>query len=300
MPEVSVVIPAYNAEPTLSETLASVCAQTFSDIEVIVIDDGSTDGTAALVRGWQDPRVRVVSVPQGGVARARNTGIELSTGAFVAFIDADDMWLPAKLERQLEAIRAPGDHGMCVTAAIRVDARGAELAPIPVVQTDDYCKALLLDSMVAGCLSSGLVRRSAIERSGAFNPALSQCADWDLWLRLSRVTTFAVVPGELVLYRVHANNMSADISLLERDTFGVLDAFFSDVASTPYRRLRRRVYSNHRLICSGSYLHAGRFVDAVRCLIVGLATYPPNIGRVLARAPWRMRRTTQAPRSSTR
>jgi glycosyltransferase involved in cell wall biosynthesis len=282
MPEISVVIPAYNAAATIGETLASVLAQSFNDIEVIVVDDGSTDDTASVAGSCDDPRVKVISVANGGVARARNTGIEHAAGNLVAFIDADDMWRPTKLERQVQALANEPGCDISVTGAMRVDIEGRELRPMPLIapgRNEDYCKALLLNSMVVGCMSSGLVRRSALDPKRAFNPAFSQCADWDLWLRLSRTSGFALVREELVLYRVHDKNMSSDIHLLERDTFAVLDEFFANPASAPYAPLKRRTYGNHRLICAASYLRDRKLVDAFRCLIAALAVYPLSIFR---------------------
>src|SRR5262249_15019068 len=132
VPEVSVVVPAYNAERTLRETLDSVLGQTLQDFEVLVVDDGSSDATAAVARDAGDPRVRVLSVPNGGVARARNLGIQEANGDLIAFLDADDLWRPRKLERQVEALEARPRAGMSFTAALRIDADGDPLGPMPV------------------------------------------------------------------------------------------------------------------------------------------------------------------------
>ncbi len=124
------------------------------------------------------------------------------------------------------------------------------------------------------------MRRSVLEAVGGFDPAFSQCADWDLWLRLSRQTRFSLIQEELVLYRTHSGNMSSNISLLERDTFAVLDKFFACGTSAPYLPLRRRAYSNHWLICSGSYLHARASADSLRCLVNALREDPTNLRRL--------------------
>ena len=280
MPEVSIVVPAHNAGRTLAQTLASVIAQTVVDYEVIVVDDGSTDDTAQVAGQAQDSRVTVVSTANGGVARARNHGIARATGSFVAFLDADDLWRPTKLADQLQRLAADPGAGVCVTAATRIDDRSREIGLMGLEDTRDTCTALLLRSMVAGCISSGLVRRSLLEAVGGFDPAFSQCADWDLWLRLSRETRFSLLDEDLVLYRTHAGNMSDNISLLERDSFAVLDKFFACEASGPYQPLRRRAYSNHWLICSGSYLHAREPGNSFRCLANALREDPSNLRRL--------------------
>jgi glycosyltransferase involved in cell wall biosynthesis len=293
IPDVSVVIPAYNAERTLGETLASALAQTLDDLEVIVIDDGSTDATAAIAQNVTDKRVRVLSVPNGGVARARNRGMHEARGRFVAFLDADDIWRPLKLERQVSLLHAQPEVGMCFTAAFRVDADTRIIASMAVREYRDYCEALLLHSMVAGCVSSGVVRRALALDVGGFDPTFSQSADWDFWLRLSRVTEFTPVPEPLVLYRSCPGNMSSDVALLERDTFAVLDKFFADQMAEPYLPLRSRTYSNHWMTCSGSYLHAGEIRASLRCLRRGLGAYPANIRRPLGLPRrWMTRRTT--------
>ena len=282
MPQVSVVIPAYNAAATLRQTLATVAEQTHADLEIVVVDDGSTDDTASLARDAGDERLRVISVSNGGVARARNHGIEEARGDFVAFLDADDLWRPAKLERQVEVLAAHPDVGMCFAGAERIDEHERTVEVIPAYEYADWCEALLLYSVVvSGSCSSGMVRRELALEAGGFDPAFSQTADWDFWLRLSRITRFAPVSEPLVMYRTHAGNMSSNIALLERDTFAVLDRFFADPASAPYASLRRQAYCNHWMICSGSYLHAGQIASSARCLVKGLRAYPPGITQPL-------------------
>ncbi len=281
VPEVSVVIPAYNAERTLGETLASAVGQTFEDLEILVVDDGSKDATADIARGDGDERVRVLSTPNRGVAEARNLGIGEARGQFIAFLDSDDVWKPSKLERQVTLLRARPEVGLCFTAAMRGDAEGRPIAAMPVSERRDYCEALLLHSMVAGCISSGVVRRDLALDLGGFDPRFSQSADWDFWLRLSRVTSLAPLADPLLVYRTHAGNMSSDIGLLERDTFAVLDKFFEDPASERYLPLRAQAYGNHWMICSGSYLHAGQVRASLRCLWRGLAADPASLRRPL-------------------
>jgi glycosyltransferase involved in cell wall biosynthesis len=281
MPEVSVVIPAYNAEATLAETLASIQAQTFQDFEAIVVDDGSVDGTAELVRATADARIRVVCVDNGGVASARNHGIALARGQFVAFLDADDLWEAEKLDLQVDRLLRDPSAGICVTAATRVDADGVATGPMPLAPAADECQALLLGSMVLGCISSGTVRRSLLESVGGFDVRFGQCADWDMWLRISLQTHFACLEQSLVRYRVHGSNMSGDIGLLERDTFAVLDSFYAGAPAAAYAAIKDRVYSNHWMICSGSYLHAGKVPDALRCLIRGVQRDRGSIRRPL-------------------
>lgn len=287
MPEVSVVIPAFNAARTLPETLASLIAQTFTDFEAVVVDDGSSDDTAASARACGDPRVRVMSVTNGGVAAARNRGIDAAAAELIAFLDADDLWEPEKLAIQVEALRSRPDAGICVTGATRIDGDSRPIGPALFRDPHDVTEALLLESMIVGCVSSGMIRRPLLERLGGFDPRFSQCADWDLWLRASLAAPFAVLSQPLVRYRSYAGNMSSNLVLLERDTFAVLNKFFALADAAAYRRLRRRAYSNHWMICSGSYAHGRKWSQALRCLAMGLILYPPNAARPLgAPARW--------------
>ena len=256
MAAVSVVIPAYNAESTLAETLASVLAQTFADFELLVVDDGSTDHTAMVALSVRDRRVRLITTANGGVSRARNRAVAEAKGSFVAFLDADDLWLPQKLERQMQLLGERPDVGLCVTRAIRIDARSRPTGQMPILdEADDYTEALLFRSSIAGGVSAAVIRRDLLELVGGFEPGQRQCEDWDLWLRLSLRTAIGVVPDSLVLQRVHAGNASGDAGALERDTFPTLDRFFASPLSVPYAHIRRRVYARHWMICSGSYLH---------------------------------------------
>lgn len=282
MPDVSVVIPAYNAARTLGETLDSVVGQTFGDFEVILIDDGSTDGTATVAAASGDPRVRVIRTANNGVSNARNLGIAQSKGELIAFLDADDLWEPDKLERQVALLKARPDIGICVTGAIRVDALSRPIAPMPLFEhSDDYTRDLLLHSNIAGCTCSGVVRRGLLQAVGGFEPGLQYCEDWSLWIRLSLRTEFGVIADPLVRVRVHDGNTSGNPYLLERDTFRALDSFFATAASAPYAPLRAMVYGTQWMMCAGSYLHKGHLIRAVRCLCRGVAVYPASVRRPL-------------------
>ena len=276
---ISVVIPAYNAERTLAAALDSVIAQTRHADEVIVVDDGSTDATAAIA-GAYGPPVRCLSLANGGVARARNAGIAAAGGDLVAFLDADDVWLPEKLARQSELMETRAEVGLCFTAVQRSDERLVALEVLPACDYDDFCEALLLFSNVVQTSSStSVVRRELLSTCGGYDPRFSQCADWDLAIRLSLLTTFAPIDEPLVIYRTSPANMSSDIHLLEKDTFAVLNAFYATEAAAPYRPLRSRVYANQWLIVAGSYLHAGGHRDAVRALVHAVRTHPASIRR---------------------
>ncbi len=278
-PSVSVVIPAFNAERFIANALTSVFQQSVVPHEVIVVDDGSTDATGLVAGGFGAP-VRVVRTPNRGLSEARNTGIRASTGELVALLDADDSWYPAKLELQLDAMAADTSALLCFVNTEYVRADGGVLRTGSIAGYPDLVEALLLHSCVVGPPSAALFRRAAFDRVGLFDPALSQCADWDMWIRVAARGTIATLREVLVRYLVHDANMSRDIPLLEADTLRVLGKFFSPIPRA-YGHLRRRAYASQWLILAGSYHHAGRSSDAIRCALRALAAHPSSLTRLL-------------------
>ncbi|GLQ53672.1 glycosyltransferase family 2 protein [Devosia nitrariae] len=215
---ISVVIPAYNAERFLERTLRSAAAQTYSPIEIIVIDDGSTDTTRdiALRFAEADARVKVINVANGGVARARNIGIERSRGDYVAFLDADDLWHPTKIALQVATLEAADDPSWaaCYTLFRSIDTDDFTQRPGPSRYRSGYILAQLLFAKFVGNGSSLLVRRSAALAVGGFDPSYADAGiggseDLDFELRLAARYRIAAVPQFLVGYRRYVGNMSS-------------------------------------------------------------------------------------------
>jgi glycosyltransferase involved in cell wall biosynthesis len=205
-PAVTVVIPTRNRLPLLRQALASALAQTGVDIEVVVVDDGSTDGTNAYLQALRDPRLQVVDGAGGGVSRARNAGLAAARNEWVAFLDDDDLWAPDKLAAQLDAARA--GCGWVSVGSVDVDerlvVRGGDKPPLAQRDTP----RLLLANHVPGGGSGTIVRTDLLRRLGGFDPCLSTFADWDVWIRLSTECDMASVRRPLVAYRVHPQSMS--------------------------------------------------------------------------------------------
>jgi glycosyltransferase involved in cell wall biosynthesis len=282
-PEISVIIPAYNAERTVGVAVDSVLAQTFGDFELIVIDDGSRDDTAEVAESRDDPRVSCVRTENGGVSVARNRGVARSCGAYVAFLDADDAWQPAKLDRQHALLKERPEVGLCFTATQFVDDKLQPTFLQPAPERNDWTEALLLEgNILPGSASSVLVRASVIEQSGGFDPRFSLCADWDMWLRMSVRSKVSLLDEPLVFYRSAPGTMSSDIGVLERETFALLDKFYASPESEPYERVRRRAYANRWMVCAGSYLDSGQMRDAARCILTGLRTDPRTVRRLVS------------------
>ena len=285
---VSAVIPAHNAEATIGEAIESALTQPQCN-EVIVVDDGSADRTPQVVSGFGD-RVRLVSQENKGVAAARNVGLAQAGGRYVGFLDADDVWCEGKIEAQLRALESHPAAGVCFTGAYRVDSRLKVLDEIHAHVPEDMTAALLWKCAVAGSASSVIARRELCLQAGGFDESLSQCADWDFWLRLSRVTGFVAVSRPLVLIRVHGSNMSRNVRGLERDSLAMLDHFFATPEARPYRPSRRRVLGHNWSVLSGSYLAAGDVQAALRCLGRALSHDPRSAARGLSLPVRRLRR----------
>ena len=282
MPEVSVVIPAYNAAAFLEEAVASVLDQTFGDFEVLVVDDGSTDGTEALARRFGRP-VRCLRQENKGVAAARNRGIQAAGGRRVAFLDADDSWFAEKLERQIEALEQSPRAGVCYSAFMHVDESGAPLGVDTRPRAGSMLEDLLTRGNAVGSISSVLCERALLDRAGGFDPSLSQCADWDMWVRLAQLTEFLYIDRPLVTYRRHGNNMSRDPGLLERDSLQVLESCFSMPAlPEAIRGKRAAAFGRNYMVLAGTYFRAGRYGDFTRCAARAVALDPRLVGSLLA------------------
>jgi glycosyltransferase involved in cell wall biosynthesis len=206
-PTVSVIVAAYNYDRYLGGALESVLNQTCRNLEVIVVDDGSTDRTAEVVRRYlRDPRVRYYRTDHVGQPKAKNTGIRLARAPLVAFLDADDLWLPAKLERQLALFRRDRVLGVAYTRRLVIDGQGREVE----YEHPAMHRGMILDALFRSnafvCFSSVMVRRAVLDDVGLFDESLALAIDYDLWLRVGLRYRFDYVDTPLVQYRTgHAN-----------------------------------------------------------------------------------------------
>ncbi len=218
-PLYSVVVTAYNEQECIAAALASVLAQTHDELELIVVDDGSTDGTVEAVRPFEeDPRVRLIRQPNKGLSAARNTGIEASESARVAFLDSDDLWLPDYLERAHAALEARPDAGFAYTDAwwlqdatgrfYRASAMSRQNPPArPPEDPSEFLRLLMARGNFI--FVSTTVRRAALEEVGQFRTELTSCEDYDLWIRMLAHGYGAVrAGGRLAVKRDRNTSMS--------------------------------------------------------------------------------------------
>lgn len=228
---VSVVVPCFNAAVTLSRTLASARAQTHERLEIIVVDDGSTDGSAEVAKahGRIDPRVTVLRQPNGGVAAARNAGISAARGRFVAPLDADDIWHPDKIARQL-ALAEDDTVTLVYCWPLLVDSKGRLISDRARSTLSGKVVPALLRTNFLGNGSTVLIRRDAALRVGGYDASLRSrgaegCEDWLLGLRLAEIGEIRVVPDFLVGYLISTGNMSSNGQSMLRSTELVAEDF---------------------------------------------------------------------------
>ncbi|HEY6781514.1 MAG TPA: glycosyltransferase family A protein, partial [Thermoleophilaceae bacterium] len=218
------VVPAYDAEQTLGATLDSLQAQTHADWEAVVVDDGSADATAALAteRARLDPRVRVVRQPNGGVSTARNAGIAQARGRWLAFLDADDWLAPEAFATLLGALQAQPQLDAVHCGWTRIAPDGREVAEICPRTEEDMFSWHAHNCGFA--IHAVLVSAELVRRAHGFDPGLTTCEDWDLWLRLSRLgTRWGRVEAQLAYYRMRTASASMASRQLLRDGLVVID-----------------------------------------------------------------------------
>lgn len=264
---VSAIITSHNYARYLPEAIDSVLGQRGADLELIVVDDGSTDDTPQVIERYRG-RLRYVRQENQGVAVARNRGIEESRGRYVAFLDADDFWLPGKLERQLAALAARADCRACSTGHRPLGRPFGPASVRPPSRSASLLEALIVCGNVIGIPSTVLCERSLFAQVGGFDAELGDCADWDMWIRIAAVTGFVQLEEPLVAYRLHDRNMTRNVALRERDSTRVLTRTFAMEHLAPeLRARRRRVLARNYMILAGSYFHAGGYRDFVRCAV---------------------------------
>ncbi len=261
LPLISVVIPAYNAELWVTRTLSSVLAQTYRNLEVWVIDDGSIDRTAVVVEQiiQQDGRVRLIRQANAGVAAARNRGIQAATGDWIAPLDADDLWYPDHLAQQVACAQAaPPTVGLIYSWSIDIDAADRPLQGFHAAEIHGSVYPTLLCHNFLGNASCTLIRRSVLLAVGGYDQQFQArqvygCEDWDLYLRIAAVAEFQVVPQFSVGYRKLTQSMSYQFDRMARSHALMLEKVRQQCPQLPpllYRLSRSSLYLYFAHQCS--------------------------------------------------
>jgi glycosyltransferase involved in cell wall biosynthesis/predicted SAM-dependent methyltransferase len=278
-PRVSVILPTYNRASLLKYALDSVMSQTYRDLEVIVVDDGSTDKTAEIAESYSRG-VRYFYIEHSGLPSVpRNAGLRLAQGDYVAFLDSDDEWLPVKLERQVEVLETHPAVGLVCSNALALE--HGQSAPGRVYLRDDQGASgwvlakLLADNFVI--TSTAVMRRSLLSRTGLFSqdPLLRALEDYDLWLRIATHGQIYYLPEALAIYRddpvdsirtkqSRSCHWQGMLLILDHVRRSLVDEGQPDL--DPIRILEERAFAYRSALCD-AYLAEGRFSDAIRCSI---------------------------------
>lgn len=221
-PLVSVVIPAYNAAGCITRAVDSVLAQTYERREIVVVDDGSTDDTVRTLAEYGDA-LQVIQQANGGAGRARNQGIREAAGEFIAFLDADDRWLPDKLARQVEILEANPDVGFCSTRTLAEAADGRPLGEwtCPIVEQTILHALFVNPGAIPGSASGVMVRRCLLDEVGLFDEHLRQ-EDTDLWFRLAAAAGYACIDEPLTVIVKQPDSRSDNLQAMRAAALEIL------------------------------------------------------------------------------
>lgn len=317
LPLASIIIPAHNAERYLREAVESALAQTWPNIEVIVVDDGSTDGTLGLAEALasKDACLRVIHQDNAGVGAARNRGIAEARGAFIAPLDADDFWHPTKLARQIAALEERGDRwGMAYCWSRSVGEGGDVAIPLPHWPLEGGIFQALLYRNIIGNASVPIFRAAALREVGVYRTRDEQggaqgCEDWDLALRVARKFLVAAVPEFLVSYRQAMGTMTSDFLKMAQSYQRIIQGLRAECPELPpslFRWSAGHFYLYLLNVCYANGNHPACFRMLGRLLTADPAMLlSPTIYRVAVMSALRMvlglnflRRKSQGTQSS--
>jgi glycosyltransferase involved in cell wall biosynthesis len=265
LPLITVIIPLYNGAAFIEQTLRSVMAQTYQNLEILVVDDGSTDHSIQLVQGLraQDDRIELITKPNGGVASARNLGIQRARGEWIGFVDADDIWDPTFMQKVIDRTAFLSDSvGIIYSWAQNINDRDQVIPGVHVAAITGNVYGTLLCHNFLGNASATVIRRSCFGQVGGYDSGLRAaqaqgCEDWDLYLRLAEYYDYAVIPELLVGYRKLENSMSGNSHTMAKSQGIMLDKVRSRHPEIPgwYYGLSR---SSFYLYLAGQGKHYGQ------------------------------------------
>ena len=281
---VSVVITSYNYGRFISDAIRSVLDQTQPAAEIIVVDDGSTDETANVVGAFGDA-VKYIHQENDGVCAARNRGVAESTGELIAFLDADDIWEPTKLERQALKFSSDDRIGLVHCGVREFDGESGETLRLQIEGCEGQVagKLLLWESPSVNVSGSVvIVSRDAFDAVGGFDAQMKVGEDWDFCYRVARRFKVSFVPEPLVNYRIHGAAAHRNVSEMER---GMSHFYKKAFADPTVAHLRRRAYGNFHKVMAGSYFHSGEYRKFISHSIKSIWMRPWNLGHFLSKLP---------------
>ncbi len=252
---ISVIIPTYNRAALIERAVQSVLDQGYPELEVIIVDDCSSDNTEAVVTAMNDPRVKFIKHTENrGANAARNTGIKAASGDYIAFQDSDDEWMPGKLARQIEAFReAPADTGVVYTAFWRIESKEKTYTPAKDVLTTngDLLEELLKRNFIT--TQSILVKKACLEEVGLFDETMPRLQDWELLLRLAKRYPFRFIDAPLVNVYHTPGNITSNQRALNDALVLLLEKHYSEFAQFPKVLANFYCYMGQQFFLTGEY-----------------------------------------------
>lgn len=280
---VSVIIPAYNAAGFIRKAVDSVLSQTWTNREIIVVNDGSSDHTLKVLESYEN-KINIVNKVNGGLPGARNRGILAATGEYVAFLDADDRWLPGKLERQAEILATEPNVGFCSTHTLveTPDGTASGEWTCPCIEGTLLKTLFLRNGAIPGSGSGVMARRSLFEHAGLFDESLRSLEDIDMWMRLAAITDYACVHEPLTVIIKHPDSMSRNLDTMRAAALWVMQKNRGLLAPEDRGKLWRAGYANVLADYAKWEYRAGRRMQAMSHLLQGFGHSPIHSGRMIA------------------
>jgi glycosyltransferase involved in cell wall biosynthesis len=274
-PTLSVVIPAYNVESFIADAVNSALTQTLTDLEVVVVDDGSTDRTAEIVTAMTDPRIRLVDKPNGGLSSARNAGIRAARGRYIGLLDGDDRWLEAKAARHVEAMERDPTIGVTFSQSAYIDEQGRRTGQLLTTRLAEPTLHDLIRYNHLGNGSTPVVRKDVFEAVGLFDEQLRASEDYDVWIRVlhRRAGRIVLIDEVLTEYRVRESSLSMEPDVFVPNGEAVHAKLCKELIEVPRHVLDHGLANIYR-IAGRKCLSTGRIDEAWKWMTRARRTCP--------------------------
>lgn len=271
---VSVILLSHNSQDFLKDSIESVLAQTYKDYELIVIDNGSTDGSWNIIRSYGD-RIRAIQQDNQGKSGGYNRGFMESRGQFLAFLDADDVWHPQKLERQIAVLNNYG-IGMVYCGVQKVDQNLEHIEILTPARKGGVLNSFALDAapVVPGGISGVLVRKTCLNKVGLLDTQIQTTPEWDLFRRIACNFEIDFIEDPLLISRQHGGNIHHDLKAFEKDVNLRLDKMFSDPSAAMVHHLKRKSFALANVMLARNYAKQFRYLNSLRCFLKGILYWP--------------------------
>jgi glycosyltransferase involved in cell wall biosynthesis len=280
VPRVSVIIPAYNAAAYLPHSIESVMRQTFADWEIVLVDDGSTDQTAAVWEDYQpklQDQLKYVHQPNRGIAAARNTAMRSARGEFIALLDADDVWLPQRLERGVEILDGDPETGLVHARVARIDGNGAVIGQLKV--EPKYLSGRIAHNIYTRrahiICPTVIFRRNCLQTTGPFDETLRTTEDRDLWFRIARQSKVSYINEVLAYYRLSPLSITKDLNGLLKGQIQFVTKHYQSGACTRMEHLE--ALGNIYRELGDSLFREGNLTPAIHSYLRAVRYYPLSI-----------------------